>query len=116
MIEETIPEETAITALCVWEEMLRLHETEEDEKLNNLWENEGVCEMRVHALTIAKWIDEVFDLVAEKDRYGYCFGLEFVPTLIGEVVWLETTIELPDVKETADVIINVSKQMEQDHA
>ena len=112
MNKEPVSAETALTALCVWEEMLRINATEEDDELNTLWENEGICEMRVHALTIAKWVDEVFELVPEDDRYDFAFDWEFVPECVGHVTWNDTNIELLDAKEMAKLISSFLQKAE----
>ena len=83
---DKITVETAMTALCVWEELLARHEAESDAGVDAMWDAIGTASMRVMALEIAELLDGVWHDM-DDDKHEFSFDWEFCPAAIDYVIW-----------------------------
>jgi hypothetical protein len=107
---DTITVECALTALAVWEHLLERNDEEIDPELYEFWDKIGTAEMRVHALTIADWVDKVYDLMPEDERVNYCFDWEIVKIAVDQIPWDSDDLVLPDAQKTANEITYLLKE------
>lgn len=84
------------TALCVWEAMLDLRASHDDNSAPNpgvrammtVWEELGSVSMRRHALEIADFALDVYAHVkAEIDGGFWSYDFEFIPALVENLDW-----------------------------
>ncbi len=85
-----ITEELALTAMCVWEELISIFATKDSNNAYVRHQQEvGACEMRSLALnTIAPAIESAYKAISEE--YHEPFDWEFVPAFL---VHAETILE-----------------------
>jgi len=109
---DTIPIERALTALAVWEELLkRDHDTHFD--LVSFWDETGTAEMRVHTLTIAKWVDDIYAAMPEESIDGIAFDWDFIPLALNLIDWDKCKpdeIKFPSVETAAKFVAEKLKQ------
>jgi hypothetical protein len=91
----TRTETEVMTALCVWEELLRINGVAfgasqpqpEHQALMAYWDDTGAYGMRHVSLEIAAWIDRAYEAMPEGFREDHAFDWELVPTLIALLKW-----------------------------
>jgi hypothetical protein len=104
MADLTYTEGDAECALCVWEEMLRLRNTEDADNAKAMtatWEWSGTAEMRVMAIDIGKWIVSLFEPATSENGYSvgamqelcdqHSFDWDVIPAILTLVVWDKET-------------------------
>lgn len=77
-------------ALCVWEELDR--RTRPPEHLQNLgllhWRwTHGTSEMRTAAIGLARYVDEMYQLLSTTEWEPLAFDWEIIPAILDTVVW-----------------------------
>lgn len=77
-------------ALCVWEELDR--RTRPPERLHNLalfhWRAEhGTADLRTAAMDLARYADEMYQLLSTIEWEGLAFDWEIIPAILDTVVW-----------------------------
>jgi hypothetical protein len=88
----------AEAALCIWEAMLYFRGLHEDRRavpdgivqMSKLWDGAGWQAMRLCVLEIVPLVQDVYAaLSGALEEGGFTFDFDFVPAVVGTLVWSE---------------------------
>ena len=77
---EALDHDTVQTSMCIWEHLFGLRDTE-------LFQTQGVCEMRDRAVELTPWVEEVYALMDLEAKDMEAFDLGIVPMILDQIVW-----------------------------
>ena len=78
---DAVEDDHVQTSMCIWEHLFTSPE------LRQVFEDQGVCEMRDRAVELTPWVEEVYALMDPEAKDMEAFDLGIVPMILDRVAW-----------------------------
>lgn len=94
-------------ALCLYEAMLDARLEGTSPAISEAFAAAGSATMRHHAMTLAPFALQVFDLIPESVRFGHAYDFAVIPAILATVKWSHAGYLTPPVTDAARDVVAV---------